>query len=227
MSEIPILYTRNLPHIQPEDKIFFVTFRLHDSIPVSLVNQLRLQLKEEILKASKLPKSSETTYNLNKKFYAKYDELLDRETTGPHWLKDPNIAKICQNVFHEWDNEKYELYSYCIMSNHIHIVFKPTTKFLRMLSSKYESFNPQKILSVTTRIMYEIKKRTALLSNSKLGRTGKFWHTESYDHFVRDENELLRIILYVLNNPVKAKIVEDWRSYRWSFVREDYLKYFV
>jgi REP element-mobilizing transposase RayT len=46
-----------------------------------------------------------------------------------------------------------------------------------------------------------------------LGRRGRFWQQESYDHWARDEDELERIIRYVEQNPVKAGLVakaEDW-----------------
>ena len=43
---------------------------------------------------------------------------------------------------------------------------------------------------------------------------------ESYDHVVRDGEELDRIIAYVLNNPVKAGLVKNWRQWKWSYVRE-------
>ena len=48
------------------------------------------------------------------------------------------------------------------------------------------------------------------------GKEG-FWDAESYDHFVRDDAELARIINYVLNNPVQAGLVKDWRDWKWSW----------
>ena len=44
-----------------------------------------------------------------------------------------------------------------------------------------------------------------------------FWQHESYDHVVRDENELGRIVEYVLNNPVKVGFCENWEDWKYSY----------
>jgi hypothetical protein len=43
---------------------------------------------------------------------------------------------------------------------------------------------------------------------------------ESYDHFVRDENELERIVWYVIHNPAKAGLVSAWESWPWTFCKD-------
>ena len=78
----------------------------------------------------------------------------------------------------------------------------------------YESADPT--LGV---IMKSLKGYTAYEANRILGRKGEFWEAESYDHFVRDDAELARIINYVLNNPVKAGLVKDWRDWKWNWRR--------
>jgi REP element-mobilizing transposase RayT len=78
----------------------------------------------------------------------------------------------------------------------------------------YESADPT--LGV---IMKSLKGYTAHEANRLLGRKGEFWEAESYDHFVRDDTELARIINYVLNNPVKAGLVKDWRDWKWNWRR--------
>jgi hypothetical protein len=50
-----------------------------------------------------------------------------------------------------------------------------------------------------------------------LGREGAFWQHENYDHFVRSGAELERIIKYVLYNPVKAKLIDDWAKWKWTY----------
>ncbi len=67
--------------------------------------------------------------------------------------------------------------------------------------------------------MHGLKGGTAHEANRLVGRSGAFWEHESYDHYVRDEEELERIILYVLGNPVKAGLVADWRAWPWSYCR--------
>ena len=67
--------------------------------------------------------------------------------------------------------------------------------------------------------MQSLKGYTARKANHILGRSGAFWHHESYDHCVRNPNEWQRIVSYVLNNPVKAGLVDEWENWRWSYYR--------
>ena len=64
--------------------------------------------------------------------------------------------------------------------------------------------------------MHSVKRFAANQCNQRLGRIGKFWQDESYDHWVRDEEELERIVDYVELNPVKAKIALTRESYEHS-----------
>jgi len=66
-------------------------------------------------------------------------------------------------------------------------------------------------------ILHSLKSFTSNQANKLLQRRGQFWEHESFDHCVRDEEEWGRIIAYVLNNPVKAELVQDWRAWRWTY----------
>jgi REP-associated tyrosine transposase len=68
--------------------------------------------------------------------------------------------------------------------------------------------------------MKSLKGFTAWECNRALGRKGTFWQQESYDHVIRDSAEFQRIVRYVLNNPVKAGLVKDWREWKWNYRRE-------
>jgi len=68
--------------------------------------------------------------------------------------------------------------------------------------------------------MKSLKGYTARKANRLLNRTGEFWAHESYDHFVRNAAEWERIEAYILNNPVKAKLIDDWREWKWSYRRK-------
>ena len=91
------------------------------------------------------------------------------------------------------------------MPNHVHLVFH--------LKENSRSVD---------KIMHSIKRYSARESNKILQREGSFWQSESYDHIVRDEDELERIIKYVLMNPVKAKLVEKWEDWEYSYLAESW-----
>jgi type I restriction enzyme R subunit/putative DNA methylase len=65
-----------------------------------------------------------------------------------------------------------------------------------------------------------LRRSAARQANLILGRTGQpFWQDESYDHWVRTEAELEKIVRYIERNPVAAGLaaaVEDWP---WSSAR--------
>ena len=103
------------------------------------------------------------------------------------------------------DGKKYALDVFCIMSNHVHVVFTPMQR-------------SDGVYVALSSIMQTVKGYTARKANRYLQRKGAFWHHESYDHVVRDEGELGRIRRYVLQNPVKAGLAEaeeEW-PHSWA-----------
>jgi putative DNA methylase len=63
--------------------------------------------------------------------------------------------------------------------------------------------------------MHSLKSYTANEANKVLGRHGRFWQSESYDHWVRDERELARIAEYIATNPVSAKLAKNAWEWPW------------
>ncbi|MEW6557423.1 MAG: hypothetical protein AB1349_08725 [Elusimicrobiota bacterium] len=51
---------------------------------------------------------------------------------------------------------------------------------------------------------------------SKDGRY-KIWQESFYDHFLRKEETLEMVSLYILNNPVRKGIVDRWDRYPYSW----------
>ena len=70
--------------------------------------------------------------------------------------------------------------------------------------------------------MHSIKSYTAKEANKILSRKGTFWQEESYDHVVRSGQEHRNIISYILENPIKVGLAENWQKYPHSFVNENY-----
>jgi REP element-mobilizing transposase RayT len=58
------------------------------------------------------------------------------------------------------------------------------------------------------------KQYSSHAANQVLGRRGRFWRPESYDRLIRNEQEYLRAIQYVIENPVKAGL-KNW-PWVWS-----------
>jgi putative DNA methylase len=71
--------------------------------------------------------------------------------------------------------------------------------------------------------MHSLKSYTANKANAILGRTGRFWQKESYDHWVRDDDELERIVNCIRANPVKAGLCVRHEDWLWCSCQDRYL----
>ena len=232
-------YHRNLPHIQTPGATFFVTFQLAGVIPQHILAQWRiekLQFDKEKLRLLRLQNDSEPASTQHRHFeeknkrlewrrqwFRKFERTLDRAESGPVWLKEDRVAKEVVESLHYRDGKVYCLDAYCIMLNHVHVVFTP----LAMQSSRTDIVNSTENIAQAkdlsynplSTIMQSLKGYTARKANHLLGRSGVFWQQESYDHVIRDASEWQRIITYVLNNPVKADLVDAWEKWQWSYCR--------
>ena len=154
---------------------------------------------------------------LHEEYFHKFDSLLDTSTTGPHWLNDSGVAKITADAIHFLDGKKYTLIAYSIMSNHVHLILALNGKETNDDHSATESY-------ALTKNLHSLKRYTALESNRLLHRRGAFWQHESYDHIIRDSNELQRTVEYVINNPVAAGFVKRWEDWKWTYANRDWLE---
>jgi len=210
--EYQFYYRRNLPHYQPKDGVFFITYRLAFSLPKTILNKLAEQKKEFDEKLERLDSSKKAKQRLiyNKILFDITDDFLGKYKKGPHWLKNNEIAQLIIDSLFFNHKKKYHLLCYMVMSNHVHIVIKPLI----------EKKNTPYSLSV---IMKDHKDFTAHEANKILHRNGQFWLHENYDHYVRNREELNRIIGYILDNPVKAGLVGDYQEWEYSWLNENEL----
>ncbi len=245
MGKYKTFYRRNLPHFQPSGETFFVTFRLDGSLPINVIEEIkeeRLKAIKEIAGYDNTHVRKEKYKVCQSKYFGKFDKLLDGAGYGPTWLTDHRAAQVVKDAMHYYDKKTYELICYTIMSNHVHVVFTPlikspdrtvkNTREDRNGVSNYKSADQYSLMKdgkrdvcvrngvsnyIVTKILQDLKRYTAGKCNKVLNRTGTFWQHESYDHVIRDYNELIRIVKYVMNNPVKAGLCEKWEDWRWSY----------
>ena len=105
-----------------------------------------------------------------------------------------NILKETKERF------KFEIYSYCLMNNHIHIVFRIKDEFL-------------------SKSMQSLEIRYSAYFNKKINRNGHLFQNRFFSKKIENLSYFLTVCKYVHRNPEKAKI-DNTENYKWSSFRE-------
>jgi REP element-mobilizing transposase RayT len=182
-----------LPHWESDQAIYFVTFRLADSLPKSVLRLFELQRKDIVATAVANGRelSNYEHKRLEKLFSEEIESKLDAGS-GRCYLGRPAVADAVAEALQHFNLSRYRLYAWCVMPNHVHVLF-------RLLDGH-----------VLADAVHSWKSYSAKKVNRLLGRSGEFWQREYYDHLVRSEEEFYRIVGYILKNPEKAGLL-NWR----------------
>jgi REP element-mobilizing transposase RayT len=184
-----------LPHWEKEAGLYFVTYHLGDALPRSVLAKIaaRRSLLQEAQRSGRslLPQEKAALAEVSRK---KIEEYLDAGG-GACYLRDPRIAELVANALRYWEAKKYRLLAWCVMPNHVHVVFR---------------LFPAQVLAD---ILRSWKSYTSRMANRLLGRRGEFWEREYYDHLIRNGKELDRAIKYVMSNPERAGL----KGWRWCW----------
>ena len=106
-----------------------------------------------------------------------------------------------RDLLAEWcKTYSVEVWAYCLMTNHVHLILVPETE------------------EGLRKAVGETHRRYTRRVNFREGWRGHLWQGR-FASYVMDERYLLAAVRYVELNPVKAKIVADPASYRWSSAR--------
>jgi REP element-mobilizing transposase RayT len=189
-----------------------------------------------------------------RKYLERIESMLDGNTRGPFWLNKPEIAAIVDEAIRYRDANEYDLIAHTIMPNHVHLIvtnvrwqneISPVSRTDCPTDTSENTDCPTDTPDNAdgptdtaegggrratyfdyplSNVLRKLKWNTALRANKVLGRSGAFWHPESYDRVIRDGGELERTIRYVLMNPVNAGLCKDWRDWKWTYVKEGYIR---
>ena len=139
-------YRRRLPHIEPIDRDFFLTYRLAHSIPVRRILELEALLRRG-------PHDQE-----HSRLFVEWDRLL--ELNGPYHLRDPRIRSIIMDSLHFLEREEWHLWAYCVMPNHVHACcrMRNLQRHLYEVMQSHKSFTARqcnKLLGLSGPFWYE------------------------------------------------------------------------
>jgi putative transposase len=201
---------RRLPHWDVPGAAYFVTTCLEGSIPaLGLLEIDRVRASLETRTAPQGMTDAEWKIRRWKQVFVVREHWLDHRPAARQ-LEDPLLANEIESALYHFDGVRYDLLAWVVMPSHIHWVFRPLNSWVESLGSEAEARSPRE------RIQHSINRHAAKRCNRLLGKQGSFWQRESYDHWVRDDDELQRIVDYIHANPVVAGLVAQPELYRFS-----------
>ncbi|MBU5676155.1 transposase [Alkaliphilus sp. MSJ-5] len=121
------------------------------------------------------------------------------------FLDDEDRKKFIENVIRAKEAGGFEIYGYCLMDNHIHMLIKEDEEIgisIKRITVGYIGWH-----------------------NNKYERTGHLFQNRYKSEPVETENYLITVLRYIHQNPVKARIIDKLENYNWSSHKEYLLTY--
>jgi REP element-mobilizing transposase RayT len=195
---IDSIHRKHLPHVEQSGAIYFVTFRLADSLPQKQLKQWRAD-RSAWMAFHPEPWTEDEAMEYRREFTARIEKWLDAGS-GECVLRNENCRSALEITMKHAHCAECDLGDWVIMPNHVHLLIQP-------LGS-----------SCLSEILKGIKGVSARRINQCLGRTGRVWMDESFDHIVRSLEQLEKLQTYVERNPMKARLRMGEFSYerRWT-----------
>ncbi|MCF7732102.1 MAG: (E)-4-hydroxy-3-methylbut-2-enyl-diphosphate synthase, partial [Akkermansiaceae bacterium] len=196
-----------LPHWRIPGATYAVTFRLHDAVPASALTDYTNRKDHLLARLTQAAKDSgsrsalETLLGIRAEIALLYEQMVEpvlHQGHGACHLKDPELAEMVRQALSHFDGDRYTLFAWSVMPNHVHAVVRPAAGHeLEKIVQGWKSF-------------------TAKRANERLGVTGVFWQAEYYDHLIRDGEDFKNQVRYVLENPVRGKVSGEWTGSRFG-----------
>ena len=189
-----------LPHLKREGASYFVVFRLAGTLPKDVL--LRLKAEREAIIAQAQAARRLLTWHEQEELFRWYSTRVDKYLDAGHgdcWLARSEIADLVAGALKFHAGQRFDLHAWVVMPNHAHAVLRP---------------RPDWTLS---EILKSWKGFSAREANQVLKRTGTtFWQVESFDHLIRDDEDLHRCCHYATMNPVNAGLCKQPEDWKWS-----------
>ena len=112
-----------------------------------------------------------------------------------------DYTKFLQTLKQYKEISGYQIYAYCLMGNHVHLLLKvgeePLEQVMRRICGSYVYWY-----------------------NWKYQRIGNLFQDRFKSETVDNDSYLLTVLRYIHQNPLKAGLVKSVANYQWSSIRE-------
>ncbi len=134
------------------------------------------------------------------------------------WFTNDQLCLIVESAMMFLHGHKYDLFAYVVMPDHAHMLIRPLSKNKPETHIWRYSGHVYSISEITQ----ALKGYTAHRINKLLNRQGRFWQGETYDRYLRSDEDFWEKVRYIHENPVRSGLVTRAEDYRWSSLNTIY-----
>jgi putative transposase len=133
-----------------------------------------------------------------------YAYFVSTQTEGRKpFFRHERWARLMLSTIHHYEGTGYKLHAYVVMPDHLHLLVTPTES--------------------VEKSMQLIKGGFSFRAKKELEWNGEIWQSGFTDHRIRDEEDWLKHLAYIQNNPVDAHLVGDAVHYEFvGFPNRDF-----
>ena len=191
--DLEVLRTRrNLPHWNQQGKLYFVTWRLADSLPKEALARLESDRKAWLRRYGDIPLSA-MEHLVKQEWYRLFHHRVQTWLDAGHGscvLRRAEACRILCDALHHFHGERYHLGSFAIAVNHVHVLVAPHAGV------------------ELSRVVHSWKSFTSNAINKALGRSGRLWMDEYFDRILRNQLHLERVEDYIAAHVEQGAYVE-------------------
>ena len=105
---------------------------------------------------------------------------------------------VCSALEESIARTGYELYAYCLMPDHLHVLLSPATSgtTLAVFLRRFKSYTTNRYWA--------------------LGGSRRLWQRSAKDRLMRTGEKPGTLIRYIVGNPVRAGLVRSWRDWPYT-----------
>ena len=200
-SEVAFLARKEIPNLE----YFLSNFSKLFKLTASAVLQSR---PAELRSADSRGRLSPPNAFMPQAFYRRqlpHLQVDDRQhfvtfCTDHRWILPPQVRSLVLDSCLHDNVKKLDLKVAVVMPDHVHLIFTALIDHQAM-----------EVWSLA-RIMDAIKGASAHRINDALGRKGRVWQAESFDHVLRSSESLDAKVQYLLDNPVRQGLAREWQN---------------
>lgn len=200
----------NLPHWQQQDVIYFVTFRLADSLPVGRLEQWHRE-RDAWLSSHPEPVSAADWQDYHERFTDAVERWLD-QGSGSCLLRRAECKSMVESALRHFDGHRYQLGQCVVAPNHVHALVNPLPGHdLAGILHSWKSYTAKQLLCLPHVVramkpwwdqLHNRRQKTAFETCGAarfhtLEHQQPVWQKESFDHIVRSPHDLKKFEDYI------------------------------